>query len=340
MAIETRLDNDLNPTREKTDKGRLVDGIVALLVVVIPTIAAVAAIPMAAARLISWTDLLISLGMYMVSASGLGVGFHRLLAHRSFKCGKVVRALLCVAGSLALQGPAIRWVADHRRHHAFSDRPGDTHSPQSPAGSGLWEIARSLLWAHLGWLFDVNKTTVRKFAPDLLSDRLIVRLDGMYPAWVLATLALPGLAGLALTQSLAGALTAVYWGGLVRIFVLHQLTWSVNSIGHRFFGTQPFKTNDQSRNIWLMGLLILGEGWHNNHHAFPESAFHGLRRSQIDINGIVIWLLERAGLAWDVKRVSAEVQASKRLPGEGSANVSGALPGRDYERRAQSYREL
>jgi stearoyl-CoA desaturase (delta-9 desaturase) len=325
------MENELSPTRQKTKEANRVDWIIALLVVVVPTIAAVAAIPLAVARWISWSDVLIAAVMYFFSAAGLGVGFHRLLTHRSFKCGPVVRSLLCIAGSMAVQGPAIRWVADHRRHHAFADRPGDTHSPQNPAGSGLLGVLRSLWWAHVGWLFDTNKTTVRRFAPDLLADPLIVRLDRIYLVWIFATLAVPGLAGLALTQSLEGALSAIFWGGLIRIFVLHQLTWSVNSVGHRFFGSQPFRTHDQSRNIWLMGWLILGEGWHNNHHAFPESAFHGLEWFQVDINGYIIRLLERTGLAWDVKRVGTEAMAAKRLGGARAVtgSMDDLLPGRE-----------
>ncbi|MGH2986804.1 MAG: acyl-CoA desaturase, partial [Solirubrobacterales bacterium] len=241
--------------------------------VVLPFFACLAALVLLWNRAVDWTDLAILAAMYAVSALGVTVGFHRLLTHRAFQTYKPVEYLLAAAGSMAVQGPVIDWVADHRKHHAHTDVEGDPHSPHVGHGSGL-----AGLWhAHVGWLFDTNgQADRRKYAPDLTEDRGMRRLNRVFPWLVALSLLLPFAAGLALTGTIVGGLTALLWGGLVRVFFVHHITWSINSICH-FHGARRFDLDDHSTNVWWLSLASLGEAWHHNHHAFPRSAFHGLR---------------------------------------------------------------
>jgi stearoyl-CoA desaturase (Delta-9 desaturase) len=251
-------------------------------------------------RGISGLDLGLFLAFYAVTGLGITVGFHRLLTHQSFKAPPAVRVAFAVAGSLAIQGSVIDWVATHRRHHAYSDRPGDPHSPHVDAAGGTMGILRGLWYAHVGWLFTPEGTVQRAWAPDLLRDRSIARVSRAFPWLVLASFLLPAVLGGLLTGTLAGAASAFLWAGLVRIFVLHHVTWSINSICH-VFGTRPFESHDESRNNPVMALLGFGEGWHNGHHAFPASARHGLRWWEVDASWLVIRTLSAVGLARDIK---------------------------------------
>jgi stearoyl-CoA desaturase (Delta-9 desaturase) len=264
------------------------------------------------ADLLFWSDLIVFGIMYVATGLGITVGFHRLFTHRAFKARKSVRAVLAIFGSMAIEGPVISWVADHRKHHAFSDRPGDPHSPHVDHGHGLRGALRGLLHAHVGWLFIHTQRGRRdRYAPDLLADPVIRWVDRTFVVWVLGGLAMAFLLGWLIGGSLATALTGLLWGGAVRMLVLHHVTYSINSLCH-FFGRRTFETRDESRNLAWLAPLSLGEAWHNNHHAFPTSAVHGLRRWQLDLSAGVIWLLERLGLAWDVVRVSSERQADRQ----------------------------
>ena len=281
----------------------------AFLVAVVPFVALLGAI---AWHVITLTDIAISVVMYAITGFGITVGFHRLFTHKSFECPKWVRTAFQIAGSMAAEGPAIRWVADHRRHHAFSDRPGDPHSPHLRQLHGVSGTIRELWHAHIGWFFDPIKTRIKRFAPDLLVDRDVTKIDKRYYTWLALSFAIPFVLGGALTLSLRGALTALLWGGLVRMFFVHHVTWSINSICH-VFGNRPFEARDKSSNVAWLAIPSLGESWHNGHHAFPTSAVHGLGRFQIDLSALLISALERLGLAWNVKRPTAAQVEAKRV---------------------------
>lgn len=251
-------------------------------------------------------DLLVFVVLYVLTGLGVTVGFHRLLTHRSFKTGPVVRGALAILGSAAIEGPAISWVADHRKHHAFSDQLGDPHSPHVGHGAGWTGVLQGLVHAHVGWLFVHDQRGSRtRYAPDLMRDPLLRFVDRTFLVWALAGLAAAFGLGVAIGGSVAAGLTGLLWGGAVRILVLHHVTYSINSICHTF-GRRRYGTDDESRNVFWLAVPSLGESWHNNHHAFPTSADHGFGRWQIDPTGLVIRVLERTGLAWGVVRISAE----------------------------------
>src|SRR5215218_8853407 len=269
--------------------------------------------------LLHWSDVAVFLIMYVVCAVGVTVGFHRHLTHRSFKAKKPVRAMLAAMGSIAIEGPVISWVAAHRKHHAFSDQEGDPHSPHVGHGSGWRGAVKGLLHAHLGWLFIHTQRGKReRYAPDLLKDSTIRFIDRTFLWWALGGLALAFVLGYAIGGTLDAALTALLWGGAVRMLVVHHVTYSINSLCH-FFGRQRFPTGDESRNLLWLALPTFGESWHNNHHAFPTSAFHGMRRWEIDPSAIVIRSLEKLGLVWDVVRIDPERQARKAAASEAAA---------------------
>ena len=262
-------------------------------------------------ELLGWSDLIVFAMMYVLTGLGVTVGFHRLFTHRSFKTGKAVRATLAAMGSMAIEGPVISWVADHRKHHVFSDQEGDPHSPHVDHGHGLKGALRGLMHAHLGWLFIHNQRGLKsRYAPDLIADPIVNWVSRTFLLWVIASLALPFLLGWLIGGTIAEGLTGLLWGGAVRMLVLHHSTYSINSLCH-FFGRQRFKTGDESRNLWWLWPFTFGESWHNNHHAFPTSARHGLGRFQFDPSAWVIWALEKTGLAWDVVRIPPERQAAK-----------------------------
>ncbi len=272
--------------------------------VLVPLIAVVIAVPFAWGWGLSWTDVAIAAVFYVLSGLGITVGFHRHFTHGAFKANRGLRYSLAAAGQLAVQGPVIIWVADHRRHHAFSDREGDPHSPWL-YGTSVPALAKGFWHAHMGWLFDRDNTNQKRFAPDLLADRDIVRVDKLFWLWTIISLFGPAVVGGLVTWSWHGALTAFFWAGLVRVALLHHVTWSVNSICH-MIGERPFSSRDRSANFWPLALLSFGESWHNLHHADPTCARHGVLRGQIDISARVIYFFEKFGWATKVRWPSAQ----------------------------------
>jgi stearoyl-CoA desaturase (delta-9 desaturase) len=256
------------------------------------------------------TDLAILAAMYVLTGAGVTVGFHRLLTHRSFQTYPWIERVFAVLGSLAVEGSVLDWVADHRKHHAYSDREGDPHSPHVGHGSGL----RGLWHAHVGWLFETQgQADWKRYARDLYEDPGMRRIGRRFPMLVLLSLLIPTAAGFVLHGfTLSGAVRGYIWGGLVRIFLVHHVTWSVNSVCH-VFGRRRFDIEDRSTNVGWLALVSLGESWHHNHHAFPRSAYHGLRRWEIDPSGMIISAMSHFGLAWNVVRITPERQRSKAL---------------------------
>ncbi|WP_162831600.1 acyl-CoA desaturase [Amycolatopsis thermalba] len=266
---------------------------------IIPFAALIAAVPLLWGWGLSWLDLAVAAAFYTVSTLGITIGYHRYFTHGAFRANRPLRIALAIAGSMAAQGPVIGWVADHRRHHAFSDRAGDPHSPwlfgTSPAA-----LAKGFWHAHMGWLFGRDRTNVDRFAPDLAADPDIRAVDRLFPLWVSLSVLLPALIGGLAPMSWWGALTGFLWAGLARVAFQHHVTWSVNSICH-MIGDRPFASRDRSANFWPLAILSMGESWHNSHHADPTCARHGVRRGQIDVSARVIWAFERLGWAWQVR---------------------------------------
>jgi stearoyl-CoA desaturase (Delta-9 desaturase) len=267
--------------------------------VLLPLVALIVAVPFAWGWGLSWVDVALFAVFYCVSGLGITVSYHRYFTHGSFKAKPWLRVAMAIAGSMAVQGPVITWVADHRRHHAFSDRDGDPHSPWAFGTSPL-AIAKGFWHAHMGWLFERDQSNAERFAPDLIKDPAIKKVDELFWLWTLLSLVLPGILGGLLTWSLWGAVTAFFWAGLVRVCVLHHVTWSVNSVCH-MIGERPFSARDKSANFWPLAILSFGESWHNLHHADPTSARHGVQRGQIDISARLIWLFQKFGWAHDVR---------------------------------------
>jgi stearoyl-CoA desaturase (delta-9 desaturase) len=279
----------------------------------IPFLGLLAAVPVAWGWGLGWHDIVIAVVMYAIAGHGITVGFHRYFTHGSFKTNRGLKIALAVAGSLAIQGPVVRWVADHRRHHAFSDRDGDPHSPWR-YGETIPALAKGLWWAHTGWLFDVEQTPRGKYAPDLMADEDLQKVDRAFPFLVAASMLLPAVIGGLWSMSWQGALTAFFWASLVRVSLLHHVTWSINSICHTI-GERPFKSRDKSGNVWWLAVLSMGESWHNLHHADPTCARHGVEKGQVDSTAWVIWAFEKLGWATDVrwpvaKRIDARRVAS------------------------------
>jgi stearoyl-CoA desaturase (Delta-9 desaturase) len=279
--------------------------------VVVPFAGVLAAVVLLWNRAVDGTDLALLAVMYMATGLGVTVGFHRLLTHRAFQTYPWVERIFAVLGSLAVEGSVLDWVADHRKHHAHADKEGDPHSPHVGHGSGL----RGLWHAHTGWLFETQgQADWRRYATELYEDRSMRRIGRRFPLLVVLSLAVPTIAGFVLHGfTLAGALRGYIWGGLVRIFLVHHVTWSVNSVCH-FFGRRRFDIEDQSTNVAWLAVFSFGESWHHNHHAFPRSAYHGLRRWEIDLSGWLISAMERVGLAWNVVRIAPERQLQKTVP--------------------------
>ena len=281
--------------------------------VIVPFLAFLAAVPVAWGWGLGWTDLGLLLAFYIVSGLGITVGYHRLFTHRSFETHRVVRYAFAVLGEMAVEGDVVTWVAHHRKHHQFSDREGDPHSPHTGHGDGIGEALRGLWHAHSGWFVAESARANReRYAKDLLDDRGLQVIAKLFLPLVLVSMLVPALVCWALVGGWYGFLAGLIWGGAVRIFLLQHVTFSINSICH-FFGRRAFATDDESRNVFWLAPFSFGESWHNNHHAFPRSAFHGMRWTQVDPGGLVIRLLEKVGLAWNVVRISAERQAEKRL---------------------------
>jgi stearoyl-CoA desaturase (delta-9 desaturase) len=260
---------------------------------------------------LGWNDIFVFLIMYLATALGITVGFHRLFTHRAFKTSPFMRGVWAVLGSAAIEGPVISWVADHRKHHAFSDRPGDPHSPHVDHGSGWKGALRGLTHAHVGWLFlHTHRGRRTRYAPDLIADPVVSAVDRKFVLCVTGGLLAPFFLGWAFGGTLRDGFTGLLWGGAVRVLVLHHVTYSINSLCH-FFGRRKFKTKDESRNLLWLTPFSMGEAFHNNHHAFPTSAAHGLGKWDVDPSKWVINAMEKVGLAWDVVRVPPERQATK-----------------------------
>jgi stearoyl-CoA desaturase (delta-9 desaturase) len=292
----------------------LVDRVASAVVTAVPPIMVVIAMWLGwMGNLLQWQDLLILALSYMVIGTGITVGFHRLLTHRSFKCHRVVRAGFAALGSAAAEGPVIDWVATHRKHHQFSDVHGDPHSPHVGHGSGWRGAVSGLLHAHVGWVFrDMEVADEQRYAKDLLADPLIKFVDRTFVLWVAAGLAAAFGLGVLLTGTVKGGLVALLWGGAARIFFMHHATFSINSLCH-FFGRHDYDTGDESRNLAWLAIPTWGEAWHNNHHAFPTSYRHGLKRWQIDPSAAIIRTMEMTGLAWDVVRVDPTRRERKAM---------------------------
>ena len=283
-----------------------------LIGVGLPPAALVAAVVLLWHRAVGPLELSVMGALYVLTCMGVTLGFHRMFTHRALDSSRALRATLAILGSMAVEGSVITWVADHRKHHAFTDQDGDPHSPHL-SGPGLLGAVRGLWHAHIGWLFEtVGQAERERFAPDLMKDRTIRLIDRLFLLWVAIGLAVPFALGWLLGGSLGVALTTLLWGGLVRVFLLHHVTWSINSVCH-FFGRRRFDVQDESRNVFWLAPFSMGEAWHHNHHAFPTSAFHGLRfwERVSDPTGLLIALFEKLGLVWDVVRVSPERQAAK-----------------------------
>lgn len=256
-----------------------------------------------------WTTLALLVGFYVFTGLGITVGFHRYFTHKSFDTNRAMKWLLGIAGSMATEGSILYWVATHRCHHQHSDSEHDPHSPHHH-GTGLGAMIKGAFHAHVGWMLPGEKPDVTRYAPDLLKDRDVVLMSRLFPLWVLLGLAIPTVLGGVITLSWSGALLGFIWGGLVRILLVHHITWSINSVCH-IWGSRPFNSHDHSRNNLLFGIFAFGEGWHNNHHAFPASARHGLRWWEIDTSYMVIKGLSWIGLTRNVKVPSRERIQSK-----------------------------
>jgi stearoyl-CoA desaturase (Delta-9 desaturase) len=269
------------------------------LFIVVPFLAVAAAIPVAWGGWLGWSDVFLFFFMYFFTGHGITVGYHRLFTHKSYKPNRAVKVFFAIAGSMAIQGPVVRWVADHRKHHKFSDRDGDPHSPWR-YGHSIPGLTKGFFYAHMMWIFNPEQTPQRKYAPDLMKDRDIVRISRQFPMWVVISLAAPAVLGGLLTMSWQGALTGFFWASLVRVSLLHHVTWSINSICH-MIGERPFVARDKSANVWWLAVPSMGESWHNLHHADPTCARHGVMRGQLDSSARLIWLLEKLGWVYDVR---------------------------------------
>jgi stearoyl-CoA desaturase (delta-9 desaturase) len=296
----------------ESDRKRRLDHVILAGFIAFPFLAILAAIPLAWNRGLGWHDVVLAAVMYAVAGHGITVGFHRCFTHGSFKPNRPLRIALAAAGSLAIEGPVLRWVADHRRHHAFSDREGDPHSPWR-YGESVPALMKGLWWAHLGWFFDVEQTPRAKYVPDLLADKDMRRIDAAFPALLLVSVLAPAVVGGLWSMSWQGAVSAFFWASLVRIGLLHHVTWSINSICHAI-GNRPFSSRDRSANVWWLAVLSMGESWHNLHHADPTCARHGVDRGQLDSSARVIWAFEKLGWATDVRWPRPEKIDGKRRP--------------------------
>ncbi len=282
-----------------------------MLAVTVPPLAVVGVMLLAWGGWMTSVDLALLGSMYVLTALGVTIGFHRLYTHKSFATRGPIAAFFAICGSMSAQGPVIWWAAVHRAHHQHSDREQDPHSPHAGRAAGWIGSVRGFLHAHAGWLFADVRADLRRYVPDLLADATAVRINNAFPYIVVAGILLPGIVGGLITASWMGALLGTLWGGVVRIFVLHHVTWSINSVCH-VWGAREYASGDHSRNNPIFGILAFGEGWHNNHHAFPASARHGLRWWQLDMSWLIIRSLERIGLAKKVRLPSPERLAARR----------------------------
>jgi stearoyl-CoA desaturase (delta-9 desaturase) len=301
---------EARPEIAPNPKGNFEKGLLAVFIVV-PLLAVVAAVPFAWGWGLGWTDLAIMFVFYAISGLGVTVGYHRHFTHGAFKAKRPLRIVLAVAGGLSIEMSVIDWVAVHRRHHKYSDKEGDPHSPWR-FGTDWRALTKGLVWAHMGWLFDSARTNPDKFCPDLVADKDIHRVSRLFPLLVAVSLLLPAALGGLLTMSWWGALTGFFWGALVRISLLHHVTWCINSICH-VMGEEEFESRDKSRNVWWLAIPSFGESWHNLHHADPTCARHGVLKGQLDSSARTIWVFEKLGWAWDVRWPNADRLAAKQI---------------------------
>lgn len=281
-----------------------------MLAVILPFAGLIVAIAVLWGWGFGWLELGLLLTMYVLTILGVTIGFHRLFTHKAFETSRSVKAVLAVLGSMAVEGPLLKWAALHRRHHQHSDKDEDPHSPHLH-GEGIRGLFKGLWHAHVGWLFLPDAPGLASYIPDLLSDRLLRRISRLFAVWVAVGLLMPAIIGGLLTLTWSGALLGFLWGGLTRVFLVHHVTWSINSVCH-LWGSQPFRSHDHSRNNFVFGVLALGEGWHNNHHAFPTSARHGLKWWQIDLSYAIIQGMALLGLAWKIRVPAAQAIEAKR----------------------------
>jgi stearoyl-CoA desaturase (delta-9 desaturase) len=302
------------------ERTSVLDRVLVGVFVAVPLLALIAAVPLAWGWGLGWHDIVLAVAFYYITGLGVSVGLHRYFTHGSFKAARGFKIALAVAGSLAIEKPVITWVADHRRHHKYSDKDGDPHSPWR-FGNDWKALARGLAYAHVGWMFDGDITSEEKFCPDWLADADIVKISRWFPGLVTVSLLGPALIGGLWSMSWQGALTAFFWATLVRIAFLHHITWSINSICHTF-GKEEFEVRDKSRNVSWLAILSFGESWHNLHHADPTCARHGVLKGQIDIAARTIWLAEKLGWVYDVRWPDAARLAGKQT---GSTRKLGSM---------------
>jgi stearoyl-CoA desaturase (Delta-9 desaturase) len=288
--------------------------------VAVPMAGLIAAIPVAWGWGLGWHDVVLAVGFYVTSGLGISMGFHRYFTHLSFKAKRGMRIALAIAGSLAIEGPLLTWVADHRRHHKYSDKEGDPHSPWR-FGNDWKALLKGLGYAHMGWLFESDRTSREKFCPDLLADRAIRRVSAGFAALAIVSLLAPAAIGGLWAGSWQAASTAFFWASLVRVAFLHHVTWSINSICHTF-GKEEFDVRDKSRNVSWLAILSFGESWHNLHHSDPTCARHGVLKGQIDISARMIWLCEKLGWVYDVRWPDEQRLSAKQI---GSGRRLGAM---------------
>jgi len=287
------------PGVSSPSRAKLLQSLITGALVLGPFVAVACGVPLLWGNALHRRDVILGVVLYAVTGHGVTVGFHRMFTHRSFKPTRPLKIALGVAGSMALEGSIVSWVANHRRHHMFSDKEGDPHSPHR-YGAGALAQLRGFAHAHVGWLLASDSTCADRFAPDLLRDRDVTVLSRLFPLFAVVSLVIPFAAGWVLSGTVTGGLSALLWAGLVRMALLHHVTWSVNSICH-LFGRRPFAAKDQSTNFALLAILSMGESWHNSHHAHPSSARHGTGRGQLDSSAMLIRLFERSGWATKVR---------------------------------------
>lgn len=309
-APHVQMDYDNGSTHPHHDRVPLKVRLVNLLGVCLPFVGLIVAISLLWGIAFSWVYLILLFVMYLISGLGITIGYHRYFTHKSFKTSRFVQALLAISGSMAVEGSVLQWAAVHRSHHQHSDGDEDPHSPHTH-GAGIMNAIRGMWHAHVGWILSSKKRGHDRYVVDLKKDRLVLWMSRLFPLWVLLGLLIPAVLGGLLTMTWTGVLLGFIWGGLVRVFFVHHVTWSINSVCH-IWGSRPYKSHDESRNNPVFGVLGLGEGWHNNHHAFPTSARHGLRWWQLDVSYLVILAMSRVGLVWDVRVPSAARLAAKR----------------------------
>ncbi|TML86844.1 MAG: acyl-CoA desaturase [Actinobacteria bacterium] len=288
--------------------------IVTLVAVVAPPVGVASAMGLLWGVAFHWVDLILLVSLYVICAFGTTIGFHRYFTHRGFEARTPVKGALAILGCMTMQGPLTQWVTDHRKHHALSDKEGDPHSPHVGHGEGVVGAIRGFVHAHVGWLFTLKGLERgREYGRDLYDDTLVRWIDRLYILWVAVTLGIPFAIGYAVGGTVGAGVEGMVWGGLLRIFLYQHATFSVNSICH-MFGRQAYRSRDEARNNWLVAVLVFGEGWHNNHHAFPASARHGLHRFQVDLSWLVIRAMEKLKLVWDVRVPDAAQLERRRLP--------------------------